>query len=145
MKNARWMLAGFSVLITVLSFTSLSGCLVGDYRGDYRGDNRGERHYYRDGSWYRHSLSGPDIIVSALFIGALIESLPPRHTTVVIEGNSYYHDDSHYYKRSPRGGYVVVQEPAKVQHKSKSYKGKNDGREERGGDTYNEDNRGEHR
>lgn len=147
MKYARRMLAGFYILISVFSFISLSGCLRGDYRGEnrryIRGDNRGDRHYYRDGRWYRHSSSGVDILVSALFIGALIEALPPSHTTVVVEGASYYHDDRHYYRQRPEGGYVVVPAPKKVQNKSQSNKDKKDERGDRGGNRNNEENRGE--
>ena len=146
MKYARRMLAGFYILISVFSFISLSGCLRGDYRGGnrgyIRGDNRGERHYYRDGRWYRRSLSGLDIVVSALVIGALIEALPPSHTTVEVEGTPYYHDDRYYYRQRPEGGYVVVPEPVKVQPRSKS---NNDERQERGGNRNNEGNRGEDR
>jgi hypothetical protein len=147
MKYARGMLAGFYILISVFSFISLSGCLRGDYRGGNRGyirggnrgDDRGERHYYRDGRWYRRGLSGLDIVVSALAIGAFIDSLPPRHTTVVVEGTPYYHDDRYYYRRASNGGYVVVPVPVIVQPQSQS---NNDERGEKGG-KHNEENRGE--
>jgi hypothetical protein len=141
MKNARRLLAGFYFFISLISLISLSGCLVGDYRGDNRGYNRGdngeERHYYRDGRWYRRDPSGVDIFISALFTGALIESLPPRHTTVVVEGDKYYHDDRYYYKQRPQGGYVVVPEPARGKSESR-------GRQEKG-DDHNQGNRGENR
>ncbi len=119
MKNARRMLAGFCILISGFSFFSLSGCEGGYYRGGNRGyvreDNRGDRHYYRDGRWYRRSSSGTDIIVSSLVIGAFIDSLPPSHTIVEAEGTSYYHDDRYYYKQRPEGGYVVVPAPVIIQ------------------------------
>ena len=137
MKNARRILAGFYILISVFSFISLSGCLVGDYRGGNRGYNRGgygeERHYYRDGRWYRRGPSGADIVISALFAGAFIESLPPRHTTIVVENTSYYHDDRYYYKRRPQGGYVVVPEPARGKSEPR-------GRQEKG-DNHDRGNR----
>ena len=147
MKYARRMLAGFYILISVFSFISLSGCLRGDYRGgnrgyirvDNRGYNRGDRHYYRDGRWYKHDSMGHDIVVVALAIGALIDALPPRHTTVVVEGNPYYHDDRYYYRQYPNGGYVVVPAPVIVQPQSQSNR---DERGEKGG-KHNEENRGE--
>ena len=87
-------------------------------RGESRGESRGERHYYRDGRWYRHGWFGLDFIVSALTIGALIEALPPRHTTIIVEGTPYYHDDRYYYRQLPEGGYVVVPAPVIVQPQS---------------------------
>jgi hypothetical protein len=158
MKYAKLMLACSYILIAVFSTLSLSGCVSGYYRegnrGYVRGDNREDRHYYRDGSWYRRGPSGYDIVVSALVAGAFIESLPPRHTTIVIEGAPYYHDDRYYYKRRPQGGYVVVTEPVKVQHESKSNKHSKDNKDnknnkdkrgEKGDDRNDEENRGEHR
>jgi hypothetical protein len=139
MKNARRILAGFYILVTAFSFLSLSGCLEGDYRGGNRGYSREyngeERHYYRNGRWYRRDPSGVDIIISALFTGALIESLPPRHTTVVVEGDKYYHDDRYYYKQRPQGGYVVVPEPVRGKSESR-------GQQEKG-DNHNQGNRGD--
>jgi hypothetical protein len=90
----------------------------GDDRGDNRGHNRGDRHYYRDDRWYRHGWLGFGFAVSALTIGALIDFLPPRYTTVVVEGIPYYHDDRYYYRQLPEGGYVVVPEPVIVQSQS---------------------------
>ena len=131
MKYVGRMLAGFYILISVFTILSLGGCVRGDYRGD--------RHYYRDGSWYRHDSLGASIVVSALAIGALIDSLPPIHTTVVVEGNPYYHDDRYYYRRSSQGGYVVVPTPVMVKPQSQSNHGE---RGERGG-KRNEGNRGQ--
>ena len=87
----------------------------GSSRGDSRGYDRGRSHYYRDGRWYERGWFGFSFVVSALAIGAFIDSLPPRHTTVVVEGTPYYHDDSYYYRQLPQGGYVVVPEPVIVQ------------------------------
>ncbi len=142
MRNARRMLAGCYILIPVFLFLSLSGCVEGYHRGYSRGYSREDRHYYRDGSWYRRGPSGYDIVVSALVIGALIDSLPPRHTTVVVEGAPYYHDDRYYYRKRSEGGYVVVPEPVKVQPRSQN---NYDKRGERGDDRQDEGNRGEHR
>ena len=83
--------------------------------GGGHGWGGGERHYYRDGSWYRHGWFGFDIAVSALAIGAIIDSLPPRYTTVVVAGIPYYYYDHYYYRPYPYGGYVVVQPPAIAQ------------------------------
>ena len=71
----------------------------------------GDRHYYRDGRWYRHGWLGLDIAVSALTIGALVDSLPPRYETVVVGGVPYYYYDNVYCRPYPYGGYVVVQPP----------------------------------
>jgi len=87
----------------------------GGNRGDNRGYNRGDRHYYRDGKWYKHGWFGFDILVSVLAIGAFIDALPPRHTTVVVAGTPYYYGDNRYYRQAPNGGYVVVSPPMLVQ------------------------------
>ena len=146
MKNARRVLAGLYILIIVFSFISFSGCYEGYYRegnrGYVRGDNGEERHYYRDGNWNRRDPSGLDVVVSALAIGALIESLPPRHTTVIHKGGPYYRDDRYYYQRRPQGGYVVVPEPVNVRPRPQN---EYDKRGERGGDRQDQGNRGEHR
>ncbi len=86
---------------------------VENNRRDDRGHNRGNRHYYRDGRWHTRGWFGWDTVVSALVVGAFIESLPPQHTTVVVEGRPYYHDDRYYYQQT-QGGYIVVQEPVMV-------------------------------
>ena len=72
-------------------------------------------HYYRGGRWYRHGGLWFDTAIAALTVGALVESLPPRYTTVVYGGVPYYYYDSYYYRPYPEGGYVVVQPPAIVQ------------------------------
>jgi hypothetical protein len=142
MKYARRILAGFYILISVFSFLSLGamgGC-EGYYREGNRGHDRGDRHYYRDGRWYKHDSRGNEIVVTVLSTGAFIDSLPPRHTTVVVEGASYYHDDSYYYRQAPSGGYVVVSAPVTVQPRPQ---GDHDKRGEKGG-KGNEKNRNEH-
>ena len=146
MKNARRMLAGFYILVFVLSFLSLGGCEPGHYRRGNRVDNReynrGDRYYYREGRWYQHDSLGHEIAVAALAIGALIEALPPEHTTVVVEGAPYYHDGTHYYRQAPQGGYVVVQAPVIVQSHPQT---NHDERGDRGGNSHNEGNRGKDR
>ncbi|MBF0493862.1 MAG: hypothetical protein HQL28_01875 [Candidatus Omnitrophica bacterium] len=84
----------------------------GNNRVEERHYNGGDRHYYQDGHYYKRGWFGLGTIVAALAIGAYIESLPPRHTTVVVQGTQYYHDDRYYYRQVPEGGYVVVTAPA---------------------------------
>jgi hypothetical protein len=76
---------------------------------------RGGRNYYRDGRWYRHGWLGFDIAVSALALGAIVESLPPRYQTVYVSGAPYYYYDNYYYRPYPNGGYVVVPPPVAAQ------------------------------
>lgn len=71
----------------------------------------GGRHYYRGGRWYRHGWFGFDVAVSALAVGALLDSLPPRYDTVVVSGVPYYYYGNTYYRPYPYGGYVVVPPP----------------------------------
>ena len=59
---------------------------------------------------YRSGWFGFGIAVSVLALGALIDFLPPRHITVVVQGTLYYYDGS-YYRQAPNGGYVVVTPP----------------------------------
>lgn len=80
------------------------------YGGGGRGDG-GPRHYYHNGSWYRHGWLGFDIAVGALAVGALIDALPPRCSTVVVKGVPYYYYGNYYYQPYPYGGYVVVPPP----------------------------------
>ena len=82
-----------------------------DNRGDNRGNNGGDRHYYRDGRWYKHDSRGREIAVDNIYVGARVESLPPQHTTVVIQGAPYYYDNSRYYRQLPDRSFVVVQPP----------------------------------
>lgn len=71
-------------------------------------------YYYRGGRWYQHGWFGFDLAVSALAIGALVESLPPRYNTVVVGGVPYYYYDNAYYRPCPNG-YVVVPAPVVTQ------------------------------
>jgi hypothetical protein len=147
MRNSRLMLTGCYILISVFSFISLGGCereyVRGGHRGydsaDNRGYNREDRHYYRDGRWYKHDSMGHEIAVAVLAIGALVESLPPQRTTVVVQGTPYYHDDRYYYRQAPNGGYMVVSTPVIVQPQSRS---NYSGRQEKG-DNHNQGNRGD--
>ena len=122
LKQIARLRVGLVLLLGILLFCS-SAFANGDFRpinrgddrrdnkGDNRRDSREERHYYRDGRWYKHDSRGNEISVADLVVGALVESLPPRHTTVVVQNTSYYYDDSRYYQRLPDGSFVVVQPP----------------------------------
>lgn len=105
------------VLILVLSCPAAfaRGNTRGHHPGDSKRVDRGSSHYYRDGRWYRHGWFGFDVVVAALAIGAFIDFLPPRHTTVTVEGVPYFHDDRYYYRPVLEGGYVVVPPPVIVQ------------------------------
>ena len=87
-----------------------------DNRGDNRRDNRDERNYYHDGRWYKHDSRGNEISVADIVIGAIAVSLPPQHTTIVVQGAPYYYDNSHYYRQLPDGGFIVVQPPRRDQY-----------------------------
>jgi hypothetical protein len=105
----------FLVMLLILTLFSPSVFARGGDRGGDRGHDRGRSHYYHDGRWYEHGWFGFGFAVSALTIGALIEALPPRHTTVVVDNTPYYHDDTYYYRQLPEGNYVVVAPPVVVQ------------------------------
>ena len=107
------------VLIMALVMTSL--CPVAfasgnDYGRSDRRDNRnnyngGERHYYRDGRWYKRDQQGHEVSVADIVIGAIAEALPPQHKTIVVQNTQYYYDNSHYYQRRPDNTYIVVDPP----------------------------------
>ena len=104
----------FKVALVMLLMLTLF-CPAVFARGDDRGHYGGYRHYYHDGGWYRPGWFGFGIAVSALTIGALIMSLPPRHTTVIVGGVPYYYDNQYYYRQLSDGSYVVVEPPVVVQ------------------------------
>ena len=118
LKQIARLRVGLVLFLGILLFFSSAFAMA-----DLRVVNREERHYYRDGRWYKHDSRGNQITVDVLPIGVFIESLPPRYTTVVVEGNSYYHDDRYYYRQSPKGGYVVVPEPVIVRSQPQSNHG----------------------
>jgi hypothetical protein len=114
----RWKV-GLVLLLGIPLFCSSAFAMAQDYgrdnKGDHRGndrkDNRGERHYYRDGRWYKHDSLGHEIAVTALAVGALVEALPPQHTTVIVQNTPYYYDNTRYYQQLPDGTLVVVPPP----------------------------------
>lgn len=115
LKNKFWIIVILCIASVLLSEASFAqrGRGRGNRGGGFQG--RHSRYYYRGGSWYRHGWLGGDIAFSALAIGALIDSLPPRYTTVVYGGVPYYYYDGYYYRPYYGGGYVVVQPPVVAQ------------------------------
>jgi hypothetical protein len=90
-----------------------SGGHGGGGRGGYEGGGHrggGERYSYRGGRWYRSGWFWFDAGVTALAIGAIASSLPPRHETIVVGGVPYYCYENAYFKQYPTG-YVVVPPP----------------------------------
>lgn len=141
LKNIARLKIGLVFLLGILFFCSSAFAMADRVvisSGGNSGYHGGDRHYYRDGRWYRHDTRGNEIFVSFLAPGVFIEALPPQHTTVVIEGTSYYHDNSHYYRQEPRGGYVVVAPPVIVQPR---YQSNDNGHKDRGNNSHNERNR----
>jgi len=74
------------------------------------GHGGGRRYHYREGRWYGRGWFGLEVAVSALTIGAVVESLPYGYRTVVVAGQPYYYCDGYYYRYYPYG-YVVVPPP----------------------------------
>ena len=101
-------------LVLVLPLFCSSVFAYESHRNNHWGDSRIDRHYYREGRWYHRGPSGIEIAVAALALGAYVETLPPRYTTVVVQGTPYYYDGTTYYSRYANGGYVVVQAPMQV-------------------------------
>lgn len=103
----------FRVLIVLCLVLALA-CSQAYAWGGGHGGGRGY-HYYRGGTWYRHGWFWFDTAVAALTIGALVDSLPPRYTTVVYSGVPYYYSGGYYYRPYDYGGYMVVAPPVVAQ------------------------------
>ena len=103
----------FRVLIVLCLVLALA-CSEAYAWGGGHGGGRGY-HYYRGGRWYQHGWFWFDTAVTALTIGALVDSLPPRYTTVVYAGAPYYYADGYYYRPYNYGGYIVVPPPVVAQ------------------------------
>ena len=118
-KRMRYLKVGLVVLLGVLLLCSgafaMGDTYGGHHRRDDRGDNRRgnmeERHYYRDGRWYKRDQGGHEVTVADIVLGAIAESIPPQHQTIVIQNTPYYYDNSHYYQRRPDNTYIVVEPP----------------------------------
>lgn len=100
------MKAGAGVSKVVL----VSGLIVTILGATASAHERGPVHYYRGDHWYRAGWFGLGVAVAALTVGALVEALPPRHTTVIVGNDAYYYYDGTYFRPAP-GGYVVVPAP----------------------------------
>lgn len=74
------------------------------------GRGHGDRYYWHEGRWHRQRWFGPDVIITSLTIGALVEGLPFGYRTTIVSGVPYYYYDKVYYRPCP-GGYVVVPAP----------------------------------
>ena len=115
----RYLRVSLVILLGALLLCSSAFAMGDRYGGRHRGDDRRddrrgsmeERHYYRDGRWYRRDSSGHDVTVTDIVLGAIAESIPPRHETIVIQNTPYYYDNSHYYQRRPDNTYIVVAPP----------------------------------
>jgi hypothetical protein len=88
----------FCLAIAIASGPSISNAWPG-----WGGWGHHDRYRYHDGGWW---LGGA--VVTGLAVGAIIESLPPRHDILYVGGNPYYFDGTYYYQQTPQG-YVVVQ------------------------------------
>jgi hypothetical protein len=133
---------GLVIFLGILILSSSAFAMVDRTVISREGNRVEERHYYRDGRWYRHDARGNEIFVSDIAPGVYIEALPPQYTTVVIEGTSYYHDSSHYYRPGPRGGYVVVAPPVTVRPRTQN---NDNNRPDRGDNSRNGENRDQRR
>jgi len=95
------------VLMIGLSFLYLGTFAQADDNQSNQGGSYGNRYHFRNGHWY-----GPgEVPVSHLSVGAIVEALPPQHTTIVVENIPYYYDNILYYKQMPDNTYVVVSAP----------------------------------
>ena len=142
LKQMARLRVGLVLFLGIVMFGSIASASGVIYKGDNRRDSREERNYYRDGRWYKHDSMGHEVVVVDLPAGARIESLPPQHATVVVQGASYYHDDRYYYRPEPNGGYVVVTPPTEVRSQPQDNQ---DNRGDRGDNGRNEQNRDRNR
>ena len=116
-KSLRFTAVAVLILALALALPCRDAFAEGHGGGGHGGGGwgGGGRHYYNNGGWYRHGWFGFDVAVSALAIGAIIDSLPPRCSTVVVGGVPYYYYGNYYYQPYPYGGYVVVPPPVVTQ------------------------------
>ena len=112
LKHIARLKVGLVLILGIIFFCSGAFANGNDYgRRDNRGYNGEERHYYRDGRWYKHDQRGNEVSVADIVIGAIAESIPPQHQTIVVQNTPYYYDNSHYYQRRPDNTYIVVAPP----------------------------------
>ncbi len=110
LKSKFWVVP---LVIVAFSMVSTPAFAWGGH--DRGGFDRGRReaYHWRGGHWYRSGWFWGGAVVSALALGALVASLPPRYTVVRTGGLTYYYDGSYYYRACP-GGYEVVPAPVVV-------------------------------
>lgn len=115
MKKDTMKLKAVLVLCLLPALLCQEAYAFGSGRPDNHRGRGGEKYYYKGDRWYRHGWLGLDIAVSALALGALVDSLPPRHTKIVVRNEPYYYYDNVYYRPYEYGGYIVVPPPAAIQ------------------------------
>lgn len=106
-KNKFLVIMGLCFMLTLACSNAFAW---GGHGGGHEG---GRRYHYREGRWYGRGWFGLEVAVSALTIGAVVESLPYGYRTVVVAGQPYYYCDGYYYRYYPYG-YVVVPPPAVI-------------------------------
>src|SRR5665213_2045877 len=95
--KSLWKLLYSMLVVSMVFGNSVSYADWGwGHHDDRRYEHRGYR--YHDGGWW---FGGA--VVSALIVGSIIESLPPRHDVVIINGYRYYYDGQYYYQDTPNG------------------------------------------
>jgi len=89
-------------------FSLISFCVLA--RADDVQRNNGDqpvRYHYRDGLWYGQDEN----VVPGISIGAVVVSLPPQNSIVIVGTKPYFYDNTRYYRRAPDGTYIVVASP----------------------------------
>ncbi|MBF0532650.1 MAG: hypothetical protein HQL23_06065 [Candidatus Omnitrophica bacterium] len=71
----------------------------------------GRRYYYYDGLYYNRL--GTDYVLIVPPIGAVVTTIPPEYSPVMINGVTYYTDNGIYYVYTPQG-YQVVPQPMTI-------------------------------
>lgn len=103
LKNRFWLIA---ILLAAFVFSYSDAYAWGG--GDH-GHGHGH-YYYRGGRWYDNGWFWGGAAITALTIGAMVASLPPRYEVVYVGGAPYYYCDNVYFRQCPQG-YVVVPTP----------------------------------
>lgn len=90
---------------------------VNGWRGghvDVHRDVHRDVDVHRDYDWDHHDHFWGGVAVGAaatIVTGAMVHSLPPVHSTVVVANTPYYYSSGVYYQTAPAGGYVAVAAP----------------------------------
>lgn len=104
LKKRRWIAI---ILILAFSLSYSDAFAWGGARGGHG------RYYWHGDRFYRHGWFWGGVGITALTIGAIVTSLPPRHHVVYVRSRPFYYDGTYYYRTSP-DGYVVVADPTVV-------------------------------